>query len=93
MLSAAFDRNGISNPIAGITEPKISSYSSAKSIMVNNGTKNVLYINSKPLTIAEKSQYVPTALVPNIGTGLTDDNGDSTAESIQCGGHINQYCL
>ena len=34
--------------------------------MVNNGTKNVLYINNKPVTRAEKDQYVATAMVPNI---------------------------
>ena len=50
VLSAAFDRNGISAPITGITEQKISSYSSVRSIMVALGTNNVLYINNYPVT-------------------------------------------
>ena len=54
LLSAAFDRNGISAPISGMTEDKISSYSSVKSIMVNNGTKNVLFINNYPVTRLER---------------------------------------
>ena len=54
MLTAAFDRNGISEAASNMTEAKISTYSSARSIMVNNGTKNVLYINNKPVTRAEK---------------------------------------
>ena len=81
MLTAAFDRNGISNPTTGITEAKISSYSSARSIMVNNGTKNVLYINNFPVTRAERDQYVATAIVPNIAAGLTDDSADGISAS------------
>lgn len=73
LLSAAFDRNGISAPNSGMTEDKISSYSSVKSIMVNNGTKNVLFINNYPVTRLEKDQYVPTASVPNIAAGQSDD--------------------
>ena len=78
LLSAAFDRNGISSPITGITENKISSYSSVKSIMVNNGTKNVLFINNYPVTRLEKDQYVPTASVPNIAAGQFDELNDET---------------
>lgn len=76
VLTAAFDRNGISDPVAGITYEKIMSYSSCKSIMVVNGTKNVLYINNNPVTRAEKDQYVPTSIVPNIAASLTDDAGN-----------------
>lgn len=81
VLSAAFDRNGLSSPVAGITEEKISSYSSARNIMVSHGTKNVLYISNYPVTMVEKSQYVPTALIPNIAAGTVDDNADETASS------------
>ena len=73
VLSAAFDRNGLSVPVAGITEEKISSYSSARNIMVSHGTKNVLYINNYPVTRLEKEQYVPTANVPNIALSNADD--------------------
>jgi len=84
MLTAAFDRNGICDPLTAITEAKISSYSSARSIMVNNGTKNVLYINNKPVTRAEKDQYVPTSIVPNIAATAADDfsNEALTASSM-----------
>lgn len=54
VLTAAFDRNGISLPVDGITEPKISTYSSARSIMVTNGSTNTLYINNKPVTMLER---------------------------------------
>jgi len=79
VLTAAFDRNGISDPTSGITETKISSYSSAKSIMVNFGSKNTLYINNFPVTRTEKEQYVPTSIVPNIAASLTDDAGNETS--------------
>lgn len=79
MLTAAFDRNGISDPAAGITEAKISSYSSARSIMVALGTQNVLRINNYPVTRTEKEQYVPTSTVPNIANSLTDDVGNETS--------------
>ena len=79
MLTAAFDRNGVSEAASNMTEAKISTYSSARSIMVNNGTKNVLYINNKPVTRAEKDQYVATAMVPNIANGLTDDGANETS--------------
>ena len=59
VLTAAFDRNGISHPTAGMIETKISSYSSAKSIMVSFGSNNVLYINNKPVTMLENSSTYP----------------------------------
>ena len=46
--------------------------------MVNSGTKNVLYINNKPVTMLERYQFVPTALVPNIAASMVDDNVDET---------------
>ena len=78
VLTAAFDRNGISHPTAGMIETKISSYSSAKSIMVSFGSNNVLYINNKPVTMLEKQQYVPTALVPNVAASMNDDIDNET---------------
>ena len=53
-LTAAFDRNGVANPISGMTQAKISSYSSAKSIMVGVGKQNLLMINNKPVTMVER---------------------------------------
>ena len=41
--------------------------------MVNSGTKNVLYISNKPVTMLERYQYVPTATVPNIAISMADD--------------------
>ena len=78
VLSGAFDRNGISDPSTGITETKITSYSSARSMMVNYGVKNVLYINNYPMTRTEREQYVPTSLVPNIANTLVDDSSNET---------------
>ena len=78
-MTAAFDRNGISETAAMMTEPKITTYSSAKSIMVTNNGLNTLYINNKPITMQEKQQYVATAMVPNIGMGLTDDGSNETS--------------
>ena len=78
MLSAAFDRNGVSELASNMTAAKIGTYSSARSIMVALGTQNVLRINNYPVTRAEKDQYVPTAMVPNIAASLVDD---VTAES------------
>lgn len=54
VLSAAIDRNGISAPTTGMTQQKIISYSSAKTIMADVGSRNVLYIANKPVTRAEK---------------------------------------
>ena len=51
VMTAAFDRNGISSPATAMTEPKIASYSSAKSIMVTNTGMNTLFINNKPVTM------------------------------------------
>ena len=73
VLSAAIDRNGISAPAAGMTQLKIVSYSSAKTIMADVGSRNVLYIGNYPVTRAEKDQYVPTASVPNIAMSTADD--------------------
>ena len=56
-----------------MTQAKISSYSSAKSIMVGVGKQNLLMTNNKPVTMAERYQYVPTAMVPNIGVSTADD--------------------
>jgi len=47
--------------------------------MVAQGPKNVLYINNNPVTRAEKDQYVPTSIVPNIAASLTDDAGNETS--------------
>ena len=33
-------------------------------------------INNKPVTMAERQQYVPTASVPNIAAGQTDELAD-----------------
>ena len=41
--------------------------------MVAVGTQNVLRINNYPVTRAEKDQYVPTAVVPNIAESVVDD--------------------
>lgn len=79
VLTAAFDRNGISETAAMMTEPKIATYSSAKSIMVTNAGMNTLYINNKPITMQERQQYVATAMVPNVGAGLTDDGSNETS--------------
>lgn len=46
--------------------------------MADVGSRNVLYIANYPSTRAEKDQYVPTAMVPNIAASLVDD---VTAES------------
>jgi len=54
VMIAAFDRNGISEVASNITEPKITTYSSAKSIMVSNAGMNTLYINNKPITMQER---------------------------------------
>ena len=54
VMTAAFDRNGISDPASGMTEPKIASYSSAKSLMVTNTGMNTLYISNKPITMQER---------------------------------------
>ena len=51
VMTAAFDRNGISETAAMMTEPKIATYSSARSIMVTNTGMNTLYINNKPITM------------------------------------------
>ena len=51
VMTAAFDRNGISETAAMMTEPKITTYSSARSIMVTNTGMNTLYINNKPVTM------------------------------------------
>jgi len=48
VLTAAIDRNGISTPSEGITFDKISSYSSARHIMADTGSRNVLYIANYP---------------------------------------------
>jgi len=79
VMTAAFDRNGISETAAMMTEPKIATYSSARSIMVTNTGMNTLYINNKPITMQERQQYVATAMVPNIGIGLTDDGSNETS--------------
>ena len=79
VLTAAFDRNGISEPGPSMTEPKIKTYSSAKSIMVTNHGLNTLYISNKPITMQERQQYVATAMVPNLGMGLTDDRSNETS--------------
>lgn len=81
VLTAAFDRNGISDPAATMTESKITSYSSARNIMVTNTGMNTLYINNKPITMQERQQYVATASIPNIALSLTDDVGNTTSTS------------
>jgi len=53
-MTAAFDRNGISEPELNLTESKIATYSSARSIMVSNNGMNTLYINNKPITMQER---------------------------------------
>ena len=52
-----------------MNQVKISSYSSAKSVMVGEGKQNLLMINNYPVTRAEKDQYVATASVSNIAAG------------------------
>lgn len=49
--------------------------------MADVGSRNVLYINTYPVTRLEKDQYVPTASVPNIAASLADDQADETTGS------------
>lgn len=46
--------------------------------MIGEGKQNLLTISNYPVTRAEKDQYVPTALVPNIALSTTDDATDET---------------
>ena len=72
----AIDRNGICHPTANMSYDKITTYSSARAKMLNPGTSVQQYISTYPSTMAEKSLYVPTALIPNLGASLIDDNTD-----------------
>jgi pSer/pThr/pTyr-binding forkhead associated (FHA) protein len=49
--------------------------------MADVGSRNVLYINNRPVTRLEKDQYVPTAIVPNIAVSLEDDYPNETTSS------------
>ena len=69
----AFDRNGITSPIAEMTYDKIATYSSAKGKMLTSGSSLAQYISVYPTTMAESSMYVPTATIPNIAASLADD--------------------
>ena len=75
----AFDRNGISETAPSMSYEKILTYSSARGKMLTHGSSLAQYLSVYPTTIAEQSQDVATAIIPNIAAGMTDDGSNETS--------------